>query len=219
VLHGQTLGIWGYGKIGRLVAGYGQAFGMKILVWGGENSRKATLEHGYLAAATRAEFFRDADIVSLHLCLHPDTRGIVTLDDLRAMKASALLVNTSRAELIVPGALETALEEGRPGFAALDVYPQEPVLDPTFPLLQRANVLCTPHLGYVEKTAMSCTLARRSRTSSIFARDSQGISPIRMRWIDSSRSQSNRAARYVVAPLERRHFQFEQGVAGQFQFL
>lgn len=150
-LHGQTLGIWGYGKIGRLVAGYGQAFGMKVLVWGGENSRKAALEHGYLAAATRAEFFRDADIVSLHLRLHPDTRGIVTLDDLRAMKASALLVNTSRAELIAPGALETALDEGKPGFAALDVYPQEPVLEPSFPLLQRANVVCTPHLGYVEK--------------------------------------------------------------------
>lgn len=150
-LHGQTLGIWGYGKIGRLVAGYGQAFGMKVLVWGSENSRKAALEHGYQAAATRTEFFRDADIVSLHLRLHPDTRGIVTLDDLRAMKASALLVNTSRAELIAAGALETALNEGKPGFAALDVYAEEPVLDPSFPLLQMANVLCTPHLGYVEK--------------------------------------------------------------------
>ena len=151
-LHGQTLGIWGYGKIGRLVAGYGQAFGMKVLVWGGENSRKAALEHGYQAAATRAEFFHGADIVSLHLRLHPDTRGIVTLDDLRAMKASALLVNTSRAELIAAGALETALNEGRPGFAALDVYAEEPVLDPSFPLLRMANVLCTPHLGYVEKS-------------------------------------------------------------------
>lgn len=150
-LHGQTLGIWGYGKIGRLVAGYGHAFGMKVLVWGGEKSRKDALEHGYQAAASRAEFFRDADVVSLHLRLHADTRGIVTLDDLRAMKSSALLVNTSRAELLAPGALETALEEGKPGFAALDVYLQEPIFDPEFHLLQMPNVICTPHLGYVEK--------------------------------------------------------------------
>lgn len=150
-LHGQTLGIWGYGKIGRLVAGYGHAFGMKVLVWGSEKSRQAALEHGYQAAASRTEFFRDADVVSLHLRLHPDTRGIVTLDDLRAMKSSALLVNTSRAELIAPGALETALKEGKPGFAALDVYLQEPIFDPAFHLLQMPNVICTPHLGYVEK--------------------------------------------------------------------
>lgn len=150
-LKGQVLGIWSYGKIGRMVAGYGKAFGMKVVVWGGEKSRQAAVEDGHEAAASKEAFFREADVVSLHIRLHPSTRGIVTLDDLRLMKTDALFVNTSRAELVAPGALETALREGRPGFAALDVYEHEPVLDPGHPLLKMPNVLCTPHLGYVER--------------------------------------------------------------------
>lgn len=150
-LKGQTLGIWSYGKIGRMVAGYGKAFGMKVIVWGGEKSRQAAADDGYEAAPSKEAFFREADVVSLHIRLHASTRGIVTLDDLRLMKPDALFVNTSRAELVAPGALEAALREGRPGFAALDVYEREPVLDPGYPLLNMPNVLCTPHLGYVER--------------------------------------------------------------------
>ena len=150
-LKGQTLGIWSYGKIGRMMAGYGKAFGMRVIVWGGEQSRQAAAGDGYEAALSKMAFFREADVVSLHIRLHPNTRGIVTLDDLRLMKPDALFVNTSRAELVAPGALETAMREGRPGFAALDVYEHEPVLDPDYPLLKMPNVLCTPHLGYVER--------------------------------------------------------------------
>lgn len=150
VLRGRTLGIWGFGKIGRLVAGYGQAFGMHVLVWGGEHSRNAALEHGYQAAASREQFFASADVLSLHLRLAEGTRGIVGAEDLARMKPGALLVNTSRAELVAEGALEAALYAGRPGMAALDVFASEP-LAPDSALLRIPTVLATPHLGYVER--------------------------------------------------------------------
>lgn len=150
LLKGRTLGIFGYGRIGRMVAAYGKAFGMNVLVWGRDASRAAAVQDGYQAAASREEFFSTADVISMHLRLNDATRGIVTADDLARMKTSALFVNTSRAELVAAGALQTALEQGRPGFAALDVYENEP-LAPTSPLLRMENVLASPHLGYVEK--------------------------------------------------------------------
>jgi D-3-phosphoglycerate dehydrogenase len=150
VLKGRTLGIWGYGKIGRLVAGYGKAFGMNVMVWGREPSRQAAMADGFRAAATREEFFEQADVLSLHLRLNDATRGIVTAGDLERMKPDALLVNTSRAELVADGALELALKKGRPGAAALDVFTDEP-LAPDSPLLRIPTVLATPHLGYVER--------------------------------------------------------------------
>ena len=150
VLKGRTLGIWGYGKIGRMVAGYGRAFGMRVLVWGGEASRQSAQQDGYEAAPSRAAFFEQADVLSLHLRLHDSTRGIVTAEDLARMKPDALLVNTSRAELVQEGALEQALQRGRPGYAALDVFTDEP-LAADAPLLRMPTVLATPHLGYVER--------------------------------------------------------------------
>ena len=150
VLKGRTLGIWGYGKIGRLVAGYGRAFGMQVLVWGGEASRQAAQADGYAAALSREAFFEQSDVLSLHLRLHDSTRGIVSAGDLARMKPDALLVNTSRAELVQEGALEEALKRGRPGQAALDVFSSEP-LPADAPLLRMPNVLATPHLGYVER--------------------------------------------------------------------
>jgi D-3-phosphoglycerate dehydrogenase len=150
VLRGRTLAIWGYGKIGRLVAGYGKAFGMKVLVWGSEASGRAASADGYGVAATRADFFAQADVLSLHLRLADATRGLVTADDLARMKPDALFVNTSRAELVAEGALEAALKKGRPGAAALDVFTNEP-LAPDAPLLRIPTVLATPHLGYVEQ--------------------------------------------------------------------
>lgn len=150
-LYGQTLGIWGYGKIGRRLARYAQAFEMPVLVWGSEGSRQAAERDGHYAAASREAFFAEADVLSLNLRLVEATRHIVTADDLARMKPNALLVNISRAELIAPGALLEALDAGRPGFAALDVFEQEPVVNPAHPLLQHPNVLCTPHLGYVER--------------------------------------------------------------------
>jgi D-3-phosphoglycerate dehydrogenase / 2-oxoglutarate reductase len=150
VLKGKTLAIWGYGRIGKLVAGYGRAFGMKVQVWGSGASRAAAERDGLQAAASRESFFADADVLSLHLRLNDATRGLVTAADLTRMKASALFVNTSRAELLAEGALELALRIGQPGYAALDVFETEP-LPPDSPLLRYANVLATPHLGYVEK--------------------------------------------------------------------
>jgi D-3-phosphoglycerate dehydrogenase len=150
VLRGRTLAIWSYGKIGKLVAGYGKAFGMRILVWGSEASRQAALADGFEAAASREAFFEEADVLSLHLRLADATRGIVTAADLARMKPDALLVNTSRAELVEAGALEAALHAGRPGMAALDVFTEEP-LPPDAPLLRIPTVLATPHLGYVEQ--------------------------------------------------------------------
>jgi D-3-phosphoglycerate dehydrogenase len=149
-LRGRTLAIWGYGKIGRLVAGYGRAFGMRVLVWGSEGSRAAAVADGVEAAASREALFEQADVLSLHLRLAEGTRGIVTASDLARMKPDALFVNTSRAELVEEGALEQALRAGRPGSAALDVFTSEP-LAADAPLLRIPTVLATPHLGYVEK--------------------------------------------------------------------
>jgi D-3-phosphoglycerate dehydrogenase / 2-oxoglutarate reductase len=148
-LHGRTLGIFGYGNIGSVVANYGRAFGMKVLVWGREGSLARARADGFVTAADQDALFRDADILSLHIKLVQETRGIVTAADLAKMKSSALLVNTSRADLIERGVLEAALRAGHPGFAAVDVYEAEPVAD--HPLLRLDNVVCTPHLGYVEK--------------------------------------------------------------------
>jgi D-3-phosphoglycerate dehydrogenase / 2-oxoglutarate reductase len=148
-LRGRTLGIYGYGRIGSVVAGYGQAFGMRVLVWGREGSLRRASEAGFETAASKDDLFEQSDVLSLHLKLSAETRGILTPDDLAKMKQTSLLVNTSRAELIEPGALEVALKAGRPGFAAVDVYEEEPVKD--HPLLHLDNAICTPHLGYVEK--------------------------------------------------------------------
>lgn len=148
-LRGRTLGIFGYGKIGNLIAGYGRAFAMNVLVWGREGSFARARADGFETATGKADLFRRADVLSLHISLTKETRGIVTGADLAEMKPSALLVNTSRACLIEPGALEEALRNGRPGSAAVDVYEEEPVIDS--PLLHMENVVCTPHIGYVEK--------------------------------------------------------------------
>ena len=148
-LRNKTLGIHGYGRIGSVVAGYGRAFGMQVLVWARQAARARAAADGHAAAATQAEFYHQADIVSLHMRLVEATRGIVTAADLARMKPTALLVNTSRAPLIQPGALVAALRAGRPGMAAVDVYEDEPLRDPTHPLLTLPNVVCTPHIGYV----------------------------------------------------------------------
>ncbi len=150
VLKGKTLGIWGYGSIGRLVAGYGKAFGMQVCIWGREASRVAAVQDGYLAAASKEALFEQADVLSLHLRLTDATRDIVTEDDFGRMKPTSLFVNTSRAGLVAEGALEAALRCGRPRFAALDVFSSEP-LPADAPLLRIPTVLATPHLGYVEK--------------------------------------------------------------------
>jgi len=150
VLKGKTLGIWGYGKIGQMVAGYGKAFGMNISVWGSESARDRALRDGLTAAPSCEDFFETCDIVSLHLRLHDSTRGVVKLDALSRMKPTALLVNTSRAELIEEGALVSALNRGRPGMAAVDVFESEPILQ-GHPLLRLENAVCTPHIGYVEQ--------------------------------------------------------------------
>ena len=150
VLKGKTLGIFGYGKIGQLVAGYGKAFGMNVLVWGRAPSRERAILDGFQAASSRDEFFEQCDVLSLHLRLADETRGIVRLDDLARMKPTALLVNTSRAELIEPDALICALNRGRPGLAAVDVFETEPILQ-GHALLRLENCICTPHIGYVEQ--------------------------------------------------------------------
>jgi D-3-phosphoglycerate dehydrogenase / 2-oxoglutarate reductase len=157
-VRGRTLGIYGYGKIGSLVAGYGRGFGMNVVVWGREGSRERALVDGYAFAGSRNAFFETADVLSLHVRLTKETRGIVTGADLASMKETALLVNTSRAELIEPGALEAALRAGRPGIAAVDVYEEEPVT--AHPLLQLPNVLCTPHLGYAERDSYELYLGQ-----------------------------------------------------------
>lgn len=150
VLKGRTLGIWGYGKIGRLVAGYGTAFGMQVLVWARDLNREAAARDGHRVATSKEALFEEADVLTLHLRLNDATRGLVTEADLARMKPSALFVNTSRAELLAAGALEAALHRGRPGFAAIDVFESEP-LTPGAPLLRIPTVLATPHIGYVEK--------------------------------------------------------------------
>jgi D-3-phosphoglycerate dehydrogenase len=150
VLRGKTLGIWGYGRIGQIVAGYGKAFGMNVRVWGHEASRAQALADGFQVASTREEFFAQCDVVSLHLRLNEETQGIVSFEDLSAMKPTALLVNTSRAELIAPDALIASLNRGRPGMAAVDVFESEPILQ-GHALLRLENCICTPHIGYVEQ--------------------------------------------------------------------
>jgi D-3-phosphoglycerate dehydrogenase len=150
-LRGKTLGIFGYGRIGSVVAGYGKAFGMKILVWSNESALQRARADGYEAARSREAFFEECDVLSLHLRLYSATRGIVTAADLGLMKPTALIVNTSRAPLIEPGALVRALQLGRPGMAAVDVYEQEPLTDTSNPLLGIKNVICTPHIGYVTR--------------------------------------------------------------------
>jgi D-3-phosphoglycerate dehydrogenase / 2-oxoglutarate reductase len=150
VLRGKTLGLWGYGKIGQLVAGYGRAFGMQVRVWGREASRLKAQADGLAAADSREAFFGECDVLSLHLRLNDATRGVVTLDDLSRMKPTSLFVNTSRAELVEEGALVSALNKGRPGMAAVDVFESEPILQ-GHPLLRLENAICTPHIGYVEQ--------------------------------------------------------------------
>jgi D-3-phosphoglycerate dehydrogenase len=148
-LRGKTIGIYGYGRIGAVVAEYGKTFGMNVRVWSREESLARARADGYLPAESRAAFFEECDVVSLHLRLVEATRGIVTATDLARMKPTALLVNTSRAPLIEPGALVSALRAGRPGMAAVDVYESEPVVGDGHPLLALDNVVCTPHIGYV----------------------------------------------------------------------
>jgi D-3-phosphoglycerate dehydrogenase len=150
-LRGKTLGIYGYGRIGGVVAGYGRAFGMSILVWARPETLAKARADGYATAPSKEQFFAACDVISLHMRLVPATRHIVTAADLSRMKPSALLVNTSRAPLIAPGALVAALRAGRPGMAAVDVFEEEPVPDPQHPLLAMSNVVCTPHIGYVTR--------------------------------------------------------------------
>ncbi len=150
-LRGKTLGIFGYGRIGAAVAGYGRAFGMNVVAWAREESLARARADGHATAASKADFFARCDVVSLHLRLVSATRNIVTADDLARMKPDAILVNTSRAPLIEPGALAAALRAGRPGYAAVDVFEDEPMRDPDLPLLQFAQVVATPHIGYVTR--------------------------------------------------------------------
>lgn len=150
-LDGKTLGIYAYGRIGSIVAGVGRAFGMRVVCWGREGSTGRAREAGFDVAASREAFFESADVISIHLPLNKETRGIVKGDDLARMKPTALIVNTSRAPIIAEGALVEALKRGRPGRAAVDVYEEEPVLGVNHPLLKLDNVICTPHLGYVEQ--------------------------------------------------------------------
>jgi D-3-phosphoglycerate dehydrogenase len=150
-LRGKTLGVDGYGRIGAAVAGYARAFGMNVLIWARPATLEAARADGYTTAASKKAFFAQCDVISLHMRLVPATRHIVTAADLAQMKPTALLVNTSRAPLIEPGALVEALRMGRPGMAAVDVYEDEPLLDTAHPLLNMGNVICTPHIGYVTR--------------------------------------------------------------------
>lgn len=150
VLRGKTLAIWGYGRIGKLVAGYGKAFGMEVMVWGSPASRERAVADGYRAAASSEELFAQADVLTVHLRLDDSTRHLIKLGDLLHMKPTALFVNTSRAELLEENALVAALNRGRPGMAAVDVFESEPILA-GHPLLRLENAVCTPHIGYVEQ--------------------------------------------------------------------
>ena len=150
VLKGKTLGIWSYGKIGQLIAGYGRAFGMRVIIWGGDASRERAQADGFELANSKNELFEQSDVLSIHLRLHDETRGIVKLEDLSRMKPTALFVNTSRAELVEPDALIAGLNRGRPGMAAVDVFESEPILQ-GHALLRLENCICTPHIGYVEQ--------------------------------------------------------------------
>ncbi len=150
-IHGQKIGIWGYGKIGQRIAQYGKAFGATVLIWGSEQSREKARNDGFEIADSKEEFFRTADIITLHLRLNELTFGIVKEDDLMAMKENSTLINSARSELIEKGALLKCLKKGRPAFLGLDVYDEEPIYNKNFELFLLPNVVCTPHLGYVEK--------------------------------------------------------------------
>ncbi len=150
VLKGKTLGIWGYGRIGQMVAGYGRAFGMRVLVWAREASREKAAADGYEVAASREDLFVQSDVLSVHMRLNRQTEGIVKLEDFARMKPTSLFVNTSRAELVEPDALIAGLNRGRPGMAAVDVFESEPILQ-GHALLRLENCICTPHIGYVEQ--------------------------------------------------------------------
>jgi len=149
---GKRIGIWGYGKIGKRIAQYAKVFGAEVMVWGSNDSRNLAKKDGFLAAASKTEFFSTCDVVSLHLRLKDATRELIKKEDLLTMKPDALFVNTARAGLIEKGALLAALQSGRPGFAAIDVFDEEPIFEKNHPLLQLPNVICTPHLGYVERS-------------------------------------------------------------------
>lgn len=150
--HGKTIGIWGYGKIGQKIGQYAKVFGAKVIVWGSQSSREKAENDGFEQANTKKAFFETADIITLHLRLNEKTFGIVKESDLMTMKQNAALINTARAELIEKGALLKCLKKGTPGFAGIDVYEEEPIYDQNFELFKMKNVVCTPHLGYVEKT-------------------------------------------------------------------
>jgi D-3-phosphoglycerate dehydrogenase len=150
-LRGKILGVYGYGRIGQVVAGYGKAFGMRVHVWGREAAHAKAIADGYVGAKSKQAFFEECDVITLHMRLVDATRGIVTAADLARMKPTAILVNTSRAGLVEPGALADALKKGRPGKAAVDVYEEEPVVGGKHPLLAFGNAVCTPHLGYVTR--------------------------------------------------------------------
>jgi D-3-phosphoglycerate dehydrogenase len=150
-LRGKTLGLYGWGRIARVVAGYGRCFGMNVMVWAREASRERARQEGFAVAESKAAFFEQCDVISLHLRLVDATRHIVTAGDLARMKPTAMLVNTSRAGLVEPGSLVAALRAGRPGFAAVDVFEEEPITEPDHPLLAIDQVVATPHIGYVSR--------------------------------------------------------------------
>jgi D-3-phosphoglycerate dehydrogenase len=150
VLQGKTLGIWSYGKVGTMVANYGKAFGMRVIIWGSEDARQRALANGHEVADSKIALFEQSDVLSIHLRLAPSTQGCITLDDLGKMKSTSLIVNTSRAELFETDALIAALNRGHPGMAAIDVFESEPILQ-GHALLRLENCICTPHIGYVER--------------------------------------------------------------------
>lgn len=150
-IYGKTIGIWGYGKIGQRIAQYAKVFGAKVLIWGSENSRKKSIEDGFEQAETKAYFFKNSDIITLHLRLKDVTNGCVKESDLQNMKENAVLINTARAELIEKDALLNVLKSGKNIFVGVDVYENEPIYDTNYEMLKMNNVVCTPHLGYVEK--------------------------------------------------------------------
>ena len=169
-LHGRTLGIDGFGKIGSLVAAIGRSFGMRVLVWGSDASRRRAAEAGFEPAAGRRQMYADADVVSVNLRLGDATRHSIGAADLAGMKPTALFVNTARAELLAPGALVAALAAGRPGYAAVDVYENEPVLGGNHPLLKLDNVLCTPHSAWIEKSMFELYFGEAFQNVIAFAR-------------------------------------------------
>ena len=150
-ISGKTLGIWGYGKIGQRIAQYAKIFGAHVLVWGSENSRNKAIEDGFSAACTKEEFFKKIDIFTTHLRLNQSTRGIIKETDLRLLKDGASFINTARAELVEENALLNVLKSGQNIKVGVDVYENEPIYDSNYELLQFPNVICVPHLGYVEK--------------------------------------------------------------------